>query len=178
MKVAQLYLTACDPVDYTVDGTLQARILEWAHLPFSRGIFPTQSEIEPRSPALQADSFPSEPPGKPLVKAKNQSSMMTTSQIIQVLFSHLKRIGVCVGGGGGVAVGDDILKEWLKKKKVPQIPSYLLQLSIHHPLTYRDSLTVLFQHVKPSFIIRDFFSSYAGFQVFFVQIRTCNPYSQ
>ena len=42
---------------------------------------------------------------------------MTTSQIIQVLFSHLKRIGVCGGGGGGVAVGEDILKEWLKKKK-------------------------------------------------------------
>ena len=29
-----------------------------------QGIFPTQ-EIEPRSPVLQADSLPSEPPGKP-----------------------------------------------------------------------------------------------------------------
>ena len=29
VKVAQLCLTLCDPVDYTVHGILQARILEW-----------------------------------------------------------------------------------------------------------------------------------------------------
>jgi len=29
-------------MDYTVHGILQARILEWAAIPFSRGIFPTQ----------------------------------------------------------------------------------------------------------------------------------------
>ena len=27
----------CDPVDYTVHGTLQARILEWVAFPFTRG---------------------------------------------------------------------------------------------------------------------------------------------
>ena len=27
----------CDPVDYTVHGILQARILEWVAFPFSRG---------------------------------------------------------------------------------------------------------------------------------------------
>ena len=37
MKVAQLYLTLCDPMDYTVHGILQARILEWIAFPFSRG---------------------------------------------------------------------------------------------------------------------------------------------
>ena len=37
MKVAQLCLTLCDPMDYTVHGILQARILEWVALPFSRG---------------------------------------------------------------------------------------------------------------------------------------------
>ena len=37
LKVAQLYLTLCDPVDYTVHGILQARILEWVSFPFSRG---------------------------------------------------------------------------------------------------------------------------------------------
>ena len=36
MKVTQLYLTLCDPVDYTVHGILQARILEWVSIPFSR----------------------------------------------------------------------------------------------------------------------------------------------
>ena len=29
VKVAQLCPTLCDPVDYTVHGILQARILEW-----------------------------------------------------------------------------------------------------------------------------------------------------
>ena len=29
--------TLCDPVDYTVHGILQARILEWVAFPFSRG---------------------------------------------------------------------------------------------------------------------------------------------
>ena len=37
MKVAQLYPTICDPMDYTVHGILQARILERVAFPFSRG---------------------------------------------------------------------------------------------------------------------------------------------
>ena len=37
VKVAQSCLTLCDPMDYTVHGILQARILEWVALPFSRG---------------------------------------------------------------------------------------------------------------------------------------------
>ena len=37
MKVAQLCLTLRDPMDYTVHGILQARILEWVAFPFSRG---------------------------------------------------------------------------------------------------------------------------------------------
>ena len=49
-QVAQSSLTLCDPMDYTVHGILQARILERVIFPFSRGssqvnlqgIFPTQ----------------------------------------------------------------------------------------------------------------------------------------
>ena len=37
MKVVQPYATLCDPVDYTVHRILQARILEWVAIPFSRG---------------------------------------------------------------------------------------------------------------------------------------------
>ena len=37
VKVAQSCPTLCDPVDYTVHGILQARILEWGAFPFSRG---------------------------------------------------------------------------------------------------------------------------------------------
>ena len=37
VKVTQLCLTLCDPMDYTVHGILQARILGWVAFPFSRG---------------------------------------------------------------------------------------------------------------------------------------------
>ena len=37
MKVAQSCLTLCNPMDYTVHGILQARILEWVAFSFSRG---------------------------------------------------------------------------------------------------------------------------------------------
>ena len=54
LKVAQSCLTLCDPMDYRVHGILQARILEWVAFPSSRG---SSTGIEPRSPALQADSL-------------------------------------------------------------------------------------------------------------------------
>ena len=37
VKVAHSCPTLCDPMDYTVHGILQARILEWVAFPFSRG---------------------------------------------------------------------------------------------------------------------------------------------
>ena len=37
VKVVQSYPTLYDPMDYTVHGILQARILEWVAFPFSRG---------------------------------------------------------------------------------------------------------------------------------------------
>ena len=37
MKVAQSCLTFCDPMDYTVHGILQAKILKWVAFHFSRG---------------------------------------------------------------------------------------------------------------------------------------------
>ena len=37
MKIAQSYLTLGDGMDYAAHGILQARILEWVGVPFSRG---------------------------------------------------------------------------------------------------------------------------------------------
>ena len=37
VKVTQLCPTFCDPLDYTVHGIFQARILEWVAISFSRG---------------------------------------------------------------------------------------------------------------------------------------------
>ena len=39
VKVAQSRPTLCDPMDYAVHGTLQARTLEWVAFPSSRGSF-------------------------------------------------------------------------------------------------------------------------------------------
>ena len=38
VKVTQLCLTLCNPMDYTVQGILQARILKWVAIFFSRGL--------------------------------------------------------------------------------------------------------------------------------------------
>ena len=47
VSVSVLYLTLCDPIDYSppgssLHGTLQTRVLEWVAIPFSGGVFPTQ----------------------------------------------------------------------------------------------------------------------------------------
>ena len=42
VQVMQLYPIFCDPMDFTVHGIPQARILEWVAFPFSRGFFSTQ----------------------------------------------------------------------------------------------------------------------------------------
>ena len=61
VKVAQSCPTLCDPMDDTVHGILQARILE----PFpSPGDLPNRG-IAPRSPTLQVDFLPADLPGKP-----------------------------------------------------------------------------------------------------------------
>ena len=54
----------CNPVDYSLPGSSvhaisQARILEWVAIPFSQDS--SSPEINPGSPALQADSSLSEP---------------------------------------------------------------------------------------------------------------------
>ena len=66
--ITQFCLTPCGPMNYSppsssVQGILQARILEWVAIPFSRDIPDPGSE--PRSPTL--DCVPSEPPGKPVL---------------------------------------------------------------------------------------------------------------
>ena len=37
VKVVHFSLTLCNPMDYRVHGILQARILQWVAVPFSRG---------------------------------------------------------------------------------------------------------------------------------------------
>ena len=78
VKVAQSCPTLCDPMNYTVHRILQARILEWVAFPFFRNL--PNPGIKPRTPALQADSLPGEPQGKP----KNIG--MGTISLLQQIF--------------------------------------------------------------------------------------------
>ena len=52
----------CSPLAFSVHGIFPARILEWVAIPSYRD-FPNPG-IEPRSPALQADSLQTELRGK------------------------------------------------------------------------------------------------------------------
>ena len=49
VKAAQSCLTLCNPMDCSLPDSsvqgIQARILEWVAIPFSRGIFPTRDQI-------------------------------------------------------------------------------------------------------------------------------------
>ena len=66
--VTQSCPTLCNPKDYSlpgssVHGILQARILEWDSISFSRES--SWNRDWSRVSSLQSDSLPSEPPGKP-----------------------------------------------------------------------------------------------------------------
>ena len=79
MLVAQSCLTLCNPMDCSlpvssVHGILQARILEWVAIPFSRESSWTMDQIRV-FPALETASLPSQPAGKPLPKNKNNNSV-------------------------------------------------------------------------------------------------------
>ena len=67
--VTQSCPTICDPMDrnlpgYSVHGILQARVLEWVAIPFSKDLYPG---TERRSPALQMEVPLFELPGKPIL---------------------------------------------------------------------------------------------------------------
>ena len=64
VKVTQLCLTLCNPMNYSALGILQARRLEWVAF-LSPGDLPKPG-FKPRSPALQADSLQAEQQGKPI----------------------------------------------------------------------------------------------------------------
>ena len=71
----------CSPPGSSVHGILQARILKWVPISFSRGL--PDPEIESRSPALQAESLPSEPPGKLVLPRTSIFSLLQSNSITQ-----------------------------------------------------------------------------------------------
>ena len=102
VKVAQLCPAICNSTDYTTQGILQAK---WAFS--SPGDLPKPG-IEPRSPALWGDSFPSEPPGKavssprsphccPRCSGLRLCSLLPLEEDLATVLEHC-RVGVLVQG--------------------------------------------------------------------------------
>ena len=91
--ISQSCLTLCDPMDCSppgssVYGKLQARILEWVAIPFSRG----------SSPALWVDSLPSEPPEKGITL---RNYLVAPPELFPVLSSRQMRLILKLLSAGG-----------------------------------------------------------------------------
>ena len=77
VKITQLCLTLWDPMDYTVHGILQAKILEWVAVPFSRGS--SQPRDQAQVSCTAGGFFTSWTTGRPL------------TLILQVIWLFLKK---------------------------------------------------------------------------------------
>ena len=72
----------CSLLGSSVHVILQARILEWVDISFSRGLL--DPGIEPWSPTLQADALTTEPPGKPDILI-----WYTANDNVHIIFQYL-----------------------------------------------------------------------------------------
>ena len=86
-------LQSCDPMDCSPPGSsvheiFQARKLEWVAISFSRGSSPPMW-LNPGSSALQADSLPSEPPGKHCYVSSTKSKCYEEREDVQFIFISL-----------------------------------------------------------------------------------------
>ena len=79
----------CSPPGFSVHRILQARILEWVGIPFSRGS--SQPEDQTQSPALQINSLPSELRGKPSVIQPKASAFVSPCSRTLVILKHKTR---------------------------------------------------------------------------------------
>ena len=80
VKVAQSCPTLHDSIDYTVHGILQARILEWVTIPFSRRSSQAR-DLSQVSHIAGGFFLPAEPPGKP--KNTETGSLSLLQQIFR-----------------------------------------------------------------------------------------------
>ena len=73
----------CSLPGSSVHGILQARVLEWVAIPFCRDL--PNPGIKPGSRALQGDSLPSEPPGKPSSVLLMNFSMVSAQLLMDLI---------------------------------------------------------------------------------------------
>ena len=142
--VTQWRLILCDLMDCNLPGSsamgiLQARILEWV------AILPPGESSQPRdwtqSPALQADSLPSEPPGKP------KKLEWVAYPFSRVSSWPKNRTGVsCITGG--------FFTSWATREvlKLPYDPA--IPLLGTYPTTEKDMWTSMFVYCRTISIAR------------------------
>ena len=87
----QLFATPCTVACQAPHVISQARILEWVAIPFSRGS--SQCRDRTGSPALQADSLPSEPPGKQALFTNRKDSKRCADETKEVFEMSSRRVG-------------------------------------------------------------------------------------
>ena len=90
--VAQSGPTLCDPMDCSPPGPSVHGIFQeehWSGLPFSPTSDLPNSWIQPRSPALQADSLLSEPPGRPVLNRSQSVFSLPNFLLLPSLHKHL-----------------------------------------------------------------------------------------
>ena len=76
----------CSLPGSSLHGILQARVLEWVAISFSRGS--SRPGIEPRSPSFQADALTYEPPGKAFLSLPD-ILWNSAFKWLYLFFSHL-----------------------------------------------------------------------------------------
>ena len=108
VKVTQSCLTLCAPMDYTVLGILQARILEWVAVPFSSGSSQPRDRTQVSSSAGRL--FPSWAPREPCCRCRRGETQgacsLRSSQCLLIL--HAER-----------------LENWVKSDTRPNISYHL-----------------------------------------------------
>ena len=95
----------------------------WSELPFPSPRDLPDPGIQPRSPALQADALPSEPPGKPLYITGPKQLIMICFGVIFYMFCALEFIHLLCG-----------FIVFIKFQNFSLIISSGVFLSTHHPL--------------------------------------------
>jgi len=119
----------CSLPGFSAQGVLQVGILEWVAIPFSRGS---------SSPALQADSLPSESPEKPETEVKTKYIFLSMNHnITQGYRLNTIHASLDTHSGSSVSTGGLFQDPWTPKLEdahAPYIEGIVLSYKLHVPL--------------------------------------------
>ena len=160
MLVAQLCPILCNPVDCSlpgssVHGILQARVLEWVVIPFSRGS--SDPGIKSESPALQANSLPLSHQANSRNRVGSQTQVCWTS-----LLQCSRDFWYIFNGLGGESKDGMGLNRWM-------VLLFKQQIGTEHWVLFSSPVMIL------SFGLRGFTCPYFCLRVFEV-ILTPHPF--